>query len=77
MKLFLAALSVKPFIIALNETWIKKVPKGPYTKLKGYKFLQNSRQKCKGGGVAFYVANHLHATRIESLSIMKEKLEWK
>ena len=34
----LQTLSIKPIIIALNETWITDLSKGPYSKLKGFKF---------------------------------------
>ena len=71
---FLASLSIKPMIIAVNETWIKTKSKGPYSKIEGYNFVQNCRKKKTGGGVAFYVAEHLHFTKIESLSIMEEKV---
>ena len=70
---FLQSLSVKPMIIALNETWINDLSQGPYSKLKGYKFIQNNRHINAGGGVAFYVADHLHPTKLHSLYIMKEK----
>ena len=71
---FLQNLPVKPMIIALNETWITDSSKGPYSKINGYKFIQNHREKHAGGGVAFYIANHLHFKRIESISLMKEKV---
>ena len=71
---FLQNLSVKPSIIAINETWINDSSKGPFSKLKGYKFVQNNMHDHVGGGVAFYVAEHLHFSKIDSLSTMHEKV---
>ena len=71
---FLENLSVRPMVIALNETWVNDLSKGPYSKLKGYKFVQNHRHTNLGGGVAFYIADHLHSTKIDSLCFMKEKV---
>ena len=71
---FLSNLPVKPMIIALCETWITESSMGPYSRIKGYKFVKSNRQKVPGGGVAFYIAEHLHHTKIESVSIMKEKI---
>ena len=36
--------------------------------------MQNNRHDCVGGGVAFYVAEHLHFSKIDSLSTMHEKV---
>ena len=59
----------------MTETWITDLSKGPYSKIKGYhKFIHNNRHKNIGGGVGFYIASHLHYTKIESLSLMHEKV---
>ena len=72
---FLETLSVKPLVIALNETWMSKNNNlGPHQSLKGYQFVHNSRKHAVGGGVAFFVSNEIHFKTIESLSIMKEKI---
>ena len=52
---------IRPMIIAINETWITDSSKGPYSKIKGYKFVQNNRHKNAGGGVAFYIANLINS----------------
>ena len=71
---FLSSLPIKPMIIALNETWITDSSNGPYKKLRGYhKFVQSNRKHCVGGGVGFYITDHLHFNKIEELSIMEEK----
>ena len=68
-------LSVKPMIIALSETWITDLSQGPYSNIPGYQFIQNNRKNVNGGGgVCFYIADHLHFTKIDSLTIMKEKV---
>jgi hypothetical protein len=71
---FLQNLSVRPMIIALTETWINDSSTGPFSKIRGYKFFHNNRHDHVGGGVAFYIADHLHATKIDSLCVMKEKV---
>ena len=71
---FLENLEVKPLVIALNETWITSRSTGPYQSLKGYQFVQNHRTGTVGGGVAFYISDEIHFNRIDSLSIMKEKI---
>ena len=57
---FLSSLSVKPMIIALNETWISDNTKGAFRKIRGYEFVDNNRAKHEGGGVAFYVSMPSH-----------------
>ena len=42
---FLSDLPVKPMIIALCETWITESSMGPYTRIKGYKFVRSNRKK--------------------------------
>ena len=69
----LEKITIKPMVIALTETWINDSSSGPYSNIKGYNFVQNNRKKCNGGGVAFYVADHIHFTKNDNLSIMKEK----
>ena len=71
---FLENLSVKPLIIALDETWISKKCSGPYNSVPGYQFVHNSRKNSVGGGVAFYVDEKIHFNKIDALSMMKEKL---
>ena len=70
----LDSLPIKPMVIGLSETWVSESSKGSFLNLQGYKFVQNSRDKCVGGGVGFYVADHLHYSEIDSLTIMNEKL---
>ena len=70
---FLDTLSVKPLIIALNETWISDKSMGPHQSLPGYQFVHKSRKSSVGGGVAFYIEEKIHFNMIEELSIMKEK----
>ena len=70
----LESLSVKPMIIAISESWVTNSSKGAFTKIPGYhKFVQNNRSSTVGGGVGFYISEHLHFSIIDSLSIMEEK----
>ena len=71
---FLDSLPVKPLVIGLNETWITDLSQGPYSCVPGYNFIHNNRSKHPGGGVAFYIADHLHFNQIDSLCVMKEKV---
>ena len=69
----LESLPIKPMVIAINESWATKSSQGAFTKLPGYhEFVQNYRSDTVGGGVGFYISDHLHFHKIDSLSIMKE-----
>ena len=70
----LASLPIKPKVIGLTETWIKDSSQGPHDKIRGYTFIKNNRKNSPGGGVGFYVSDELHFTKIEDISIMKEKV---
>ena len=71
---FLSSLSVRPMLIALNETWISDTTKGPFRKIKGYEFVDNNRIKSTGGGVAFYVSNTLTYEKLDKFTKMEEKI---
>ena len=43
-------------------------------KIDGYKLILNSRVVSRGGGVGFYVKNGLNYKKIESMTIMQEKI---
>ena len=74
LQALLSDMPIRPAIIGLTETWVTDNTQGPYSNLKGYKFVQNHRHQYSGGGVGFYVADHLHYSVIDSMTIMKEKV---
>ena len=70
----LESLPIKPMVIAINESWATKSSQGAFKKIPGYhEFVQNSRSNTVGGGVGFYISDHLHFSVIDSLSIMEDK----
>ena len=64
-----SALTFKPSIIAVAETWLKSDQLGPHTNLSNYTFLSNPRSKYRGGGVAFYIRDDIEYTRRIALDI--------
>ena len=71
---FIDSMPIKPLIIGLTETWVTDSSQGPYLNLPGYNFAQNHRHVFGGGGVGIYIAEHLHYSVIEDMTIMKEKI---
>ena len=73
LKSLLSALSFKPSIIAVTETWLKPDQLGPHTNLSNYTFLSNPRSKYRRGGVAFYIRDDIEYTHRIDLDLMNEK----
>ena len=72
---FLSTLPIKPKVIGVAETWMSDGSIGPFKKIDGYhEFVYTNRKDCRGGGVGFYVSEDLHFSKIEDISIMKEKV---
>ena len=74
LESLLSALTFKPCIIAVTETWLKPDQLGPHTNLTNYAFLSNPRSKYLGGGVAFYNRDDIEYTHRVDLDIMNEKI---
>ena len=72
----LDSLPNKPMVIGLTETWVTDdSTTGPFLNLPGYHpFIQNHRHRFGGGGVGFYISEHLHYSVIDDMNIMEEKL---
>ena len=71
----LDSLPIKPLVIGLTETWVTDSTQGPFLNLPGYHpFIQNHRHRFGGGGVGFYISEHLHFSVIDDMNIMEEKL---
>ena len=69
-----SALTFKPSIIAVTETWLEPDQLGPHTNFSNYTFLSNPRSKYCGGGVAFYIRDDIEYTHRIDLDIMNEKI---
>ena len=69
-----ASLSIKPSIIAINETWLSDTDFGPHHQLPDYNFIHNHRTKGRGGGVGIYIQSSLPYTVRNDLSVMKNKI---
>ena len=65
---------VHPSVISLQETWTFPLTNENELKIEGYKLILNSRVASRGGGVGFYVKNGLNFKKIESMTIMHEKI---
>ena len=63
-----------PSVISLQETWTFPLTNENELKIEGYKLILNSRVASRGGGVGFYVKNGLNFKKIESMTIMHEKI---
>ena len=74
LESLLSALTFKPSIIAVTETWLKPDQLGPHTNLSSYTFLSNPRSKYSGGGVAFYIRDEIEYTHRIDLNIINEKI---
>ena len=74
LESLLSALTFKPSIIAVTETWLKPDQLGPHTNLSHYTFLSNPRSKYRGGGVAFYIRDDIAYTHRIDLDITNEKI---
>ena len=74
LESLLSALTFKPSIIAVTETWLKPDQLGPHINLFHYTFLSNPRSKYRGGGIAFYIRDDIEYTYRIDLDIMNEKI---
>ena len=59
LKILVLSMKIKPRVISLNETWIKRGHMGEFNYLSDYVLISNSREKSPGGGVAFYIHKSL------------------
>ena len=74
LESLLSALTIKPNIIAVTETWLKPDQLGPHNNLFNYTFLSNPQSKYRGGGVAFYIRDDIEYTHRIDLGILNEKI---
>ena len=61
-------------IVALSETWLKD-NKHQYQYVSGYKTVFQNRENKKGGGVGFYVKDHLSFTLRNDITKMDDSIE--
>lgn len=70
----IASLSIKPNLIAVNETWLMDTDFGPHHQLPNYTFIHNHRSIGRGGGVGLYIQNSIPFSLRNDLSVMKNKI---
>ena len=58
-------------VVCVTETWFTdSVELENYVQIPGYELIKNSRSKCKGGGAAIYIQDHLEfKTRTDIINI--------
>ena len=74
LKLLLSSMKLKPYIISLNETWLKQNQMGEINNLLDYVLITNSRKQSTGGGVGFYTKQNLSYCISDKYSIMNDKI---
>ena len=68
LEALIDSLPIKPMVIGLTETWVTDSSKGSFLNLPGYHFIQNHRHQFGGGGVGFYISDHLHFSVIDNMN---------